>query len=256
MTRPIRITLSTHGGMLREHARLKFQLPPNMRVAVFAPPFCSTLSSGAQNVPLSDAHKIYEPGEEMPEMTLNLMHTYDTETFAVQERKSKGSVQYHYLTANGQPLRTNHFPELERFERVPMTNQQNIVTRDVSASQFLTMLLNRYGEERSMLIKLIACRSDYRNNFAVSYDPVTKNTFIKNRNWNTNEERNQRERRRVLKRMYASGNQENLNFARNVVKKLKSEGTSKQRFIRLAGGFNTNKFNRFRTELRNNGLID
>jgi hypothetical protein len=228
--RPIRITVSTHGGMLREKRSVGFYIPENMRVAVYTPPFCSVGRHGAnhaQNLTLKNAHKIYEPGTRMPEMNLMLMHTANSEErFAVQERKHF----HHYITANGQPLRTEHFPELKRYKTHAFNKLPNkIAYRDVTLSQFLSMIWNRYGEERMITIKIFACRSDTKNEFGITYLPLRKQTMLRMKYWNDNNENDEFEQQRVLKRMKRSRNQEDIDFAKQVETQLAQNGTNKNR---------------------------
>mgnify|MGYP001212380106 CR=1 FL=1 len=225
--RPIRITVSTHGGMIRRFKNVGFYIPPNMRVAVYTPPYCSLLDENI-NLTLNNAHKIYEPGTRMPEMNLMLMHTKNNEErFAVAERKGF----YHYITANGQPLRTEHFSELKRYKTYEFhKNPNKIAYRYVTTSQFLSMLLNRYGEERKIIVKIIACRSDSNNEFQVSYLPKKKEKRLNRKYWNNNEnyENNnwdQVQQTRLIERMKRSGNRENLSFANNVETQLQKYGT-------------------------------
>ena len=183
-----------------------------MRVAVYAPPYCTVVShkGNKNNLTLANAHKIYEPGERMPEMNLMLMHTKNNEErFAVKESKWF----YHYITANGQPLSTKHFPELKRYEtRVFHKNPNQIAYRHVTTSQFLSMLLNRYGEERMITVKIIACRSDSNNEFQVEYFAKKKEIELNRKYWNNNENNNydQEQQDRLIERMKRSGNREKL----------------------------------------------
>lgn len=230
--RPIRVTVSTHGGMIREFKNVGFYIPPNMRVAVYAPPYCTVISyKDNKNLTLTNAHKIYEPGERMPEMHLMLMHTTNNEErFAVKERKWF----YHYITANGQPLSTKHFPELKRYEtRELYKNPNKIAYRDVSASQFLSMLLNRYGEERMITVKIIACRSDINNEFRVEYSPKKNEINLNSKYWNNDDNHVQVQQNRLIERIKRSGNIENLLFAKKVENKLQKKNTEKNRVIKL-----------------------
>ncbi len=246
--RPIRITVSTHGGMLRKKRSVGFYIPENMRVAVYTPPYCSLLNEGIDYT-LKNAHKIYEPGTRMPEMELSLMHTANSEErFAVQERKHF----HHYITANGQPLRTEHFPELKRYKTHAFHKLPNkIAYRDVTLSQFLSMIWNRYGEERMITIKIIACRSDSNNEFEISYKPKRKQTILNMKYWNDNNENNEFEQQRVLKRMKRSRNQEDIDFAKQVETQLAQNGTNKNRIRKALTGIHkkTNKGNEAFEEL-------
>lgn len=252
---PIRITVQTHGQMLREQKSVGFYIPENMRVAVYTPPYCSVGLYGAnhaQNLTLKNAHKIYEPGTRMPEMGLMLMHTANSEErFAVQERKHF----HHYITANGQPLRTEHFPELKRYKTYAFNNLPNkIAFRDVTLSQFLSMIWNRYGEERRITIKIFACRSAPNNEFKITYLPLRKRALLNMEYWNDNNENNEFEQQRVLKRMKRSRYQEDKDFAKQVETQLAKTGTNKNRImkkLKRKHNNNNNKVNKAFEELMN-----
>ena len=229
--RPIRITVSTHGGMRREYKNVEFYVPQNMRVAVYTPPYCSLINEGI-DLTLKNAHKIYEPGTRMIEMNLMLMHTKNNEErFSVAEKKGF----YHYITANGQPLRTEHFPELKRYKTHAFENLPNkIAYRSVTLSQFLSMLLNRYGEERMITIKIIACRSDSSNEFQIKYFPKKKQIKMNMMYWNINKhENNNKKRHRLIQRIKRSGNTENLAFAKMAERQLKNNGIERNRIFKM-----------------------
>ena len=217
--------------MIREQRKVGFYIPDNMRVAVYVPSYCTLVETpGEENLTLKNAHKIYEPGTRMPEMNLMLMHTAnDQELFAVEEVKRF----HHYITANGQPLRTSHFPELVRYEPHKFHKKpNNIAYRHVTLSQFLSMILNRYGEERMITVKVIACRSDSTNEFKIQHNAKRKKTRLNMKYWNDDDENNQAAQRRVLKRMKRSGDKENQEFAERVKKQLQQNGTQKNKHKR------------------------
>lgn len=235
--KPVRITVSTHGGMQRNHKHVTFFVPDNMRVAVYAPPYCMLRDSSHKygHHRLSDAHKIYEAGTRIPEMDLQLMHTKnDREVFAVQERISSSFKLHHYITANGQPLRTSHLPDLQRYQKY-RHSQKNIVSRSVTLSQFLSMILQRYGESRFITVKVIACRSDEDNDFQVIFDPQTKTFQLNMKFWN--DDNNDSKQKQVLKRLRNTENLENIRFANTIKRHLNTHGTYKNHIRRAYEDF-------------------
>lgn len=203
--KPIVVTVSGHGGMFRKHSNVTFTVPPKMRVAVFVPPYCALGNvKGNGSYMFSEAHKVYEPGSKMPEMTITVMHTPDpNERFAVREGKL-----LHKVTVNGRVLKTKHFPELARFKKTP-SNDFGFVERTLSASQFLSMLLNRYGENRWLYVKFAVCRSDPNDKFPIITMP-SGNIYINKKNIENH--------KKTIKRLKMSSNKENVAFAERFIK--------------------------------------
>lgn len=187
--KPLSIVITTHGEMEKNHST--FQVPPNMLIAMFAPPYCTLTylakgpadadfpvnypnSKGIVNLsswPINRAHNViigekrqsnlvkpnHNLGTQVSDMKLHLYFRKDGRCNVIEQReRSKARLTF---GCQGRPFRIKDFQTLCGPKKNLVNNANTTHTyRTTKLSSLVKSLVQMYPETKIDL-KVIACRT-------------------------------------------------------------------------------------------------